>query len=88
MTFERTRRYDDIIGKPHHVSRRHPQMPPYKRAAQFMPFAALVGYEEHLEWMRQSVESEYDAVAKGAESENIGASPPIGGHNGYDNVQQ
>ena len=36
--------YDDIIDLPHHVSKVHPQMPPAARAAQFSPFAALVGY--------------------------------------------
>lgn len=30
-------KYKDIIHKPHHVSKRHPQMPMYKRAAQFAP---------------------------------------------------
>lgn len=38
--------YDDIINLPHHVSGRHPQMPPENRAAQFAPFAALTGYED------------------------------------------
>ncbi len=36
--------YDDIIGLPHHVSKRHPQMSRLNRAAQFAPFAALTGY--------------------------------------------
>lgn len=40
--------YDDIINLPHHVSKRHPQMPMFKRAAQFAPFAALTGYEAAL----------------------------------------
>ena len=35
--------YDDIIRLPHHVSRKHPQMPMRDRAAQFAPFAALTG---------------------------------------------
>lgn len=30
---------------PHHVSSKHPQMPMSDRAAQFSPFAALVGYD-------------------------------------------
>lgn len=38
--------YDDIINLPHHVSRNHPQMSMRDRAAQFSPFAALVGYED------------------------------------------
>ena len=38
--------YDDIIELPHHQSASHPQMPVADRAAQFAPFAALVGFEE------------------------------------------
>ena len=41
-----TETYNDIIHLPHHVSKRHPQMSLYNRAAQFAPFAALTGYEE------------------------------------------
>lgn len=40
-----TNHYSDIIDLPHHVSRRHPQMPMASRAAQFSPFAALTGYD-------------------------------------------
>ncbi len=39
-------KYDDIIGLPHHVSDKHPRMPMGDRAAQFMPFRALTGYED------------------------------------------
>ncbi|MBT1172323.1 hypothetical protein JS528_02890 [Bifidobacterium sp. MA2] len=46
MTLHETHRYDDIIDMPHHVSRRHPPMARRNRAAQFMPFAALAGYED------------------------------------------
>ncbi len=38
--------YDDIINLPHHVSKTHPRMSLYQRAAQFAPFAALTGYED------------------------------------------
>ena len=38
---EVTSEYDDIINLPHHVSKRHPQMPMWNRAAQFAPFAAV-----------------------------------------------
>lgn len=37
-------RYADIIDHPHHVSPKHPPLPPESRAAQFSPFAALTGY--------------------------------------------
>ena len=39
-------KYDDIINLPHHVSATHPHMPMLDRAAQFMPFRALIGYED------------------------------------------
>lgn len=38
--------YEDIIHLPHHVSKERPHMSLLDRAAQFSPFAALVGYEE------------------------------------------
>ena len=41
-----TRKYDDIINLPHHVSTSHRRMSLLERAAQFAPFAALSGYEE------------------------------------------
>lgn len=37
-------KYDDIMDLPHHVSKKHPQMPLLDRAAQFSPFAALTGH--------------------------------------------
>lgn len=49
MALHETHKYDDIIDMPHHVSRRHPQMSRRQRAAQFMPFAALTGYERVIE---------------------------------------
>lgn len=36
--------YDDIINLPHPTSAKHPRMPMLDRAAQFSPFAALVGH--------------------------------------------
>lgn len=40
-----TRKYDDIINLPHHVSTTRPHMTAIDRAAQFSPFAALTGYD-------------------------------------------
>ena len=39
------RKYNEIMGLPHHVSKTRPQMPISDRAAQFAPFAALTGYD-------------------------------------------
>ena len=50
--------YSDIIDLPHHVSKKHPQMSMYQRAAQFAPFAALVGHDKAIEeTARQNEES-------------------------------
>ena len=43
---ESIEKYIDIINMPHHVSKNHPRMSRYERAAQFAPFAALTGYED------------------------------------------
>ena len=37
--------YDDLLNLPHHTSAVQPTMPMQNRAAQFAPFAALVGYD-------------------------------------------
>ena len=41
--------YEDIIGLPHPVSKKHPPMSISDRAAQFSPFAALTGFEEEID---------------------------------------
>ena len=41
--------YDDIINLPHPTSAKHPRMPMADRAAQFSPFAALVGHGAAIE---------------------------------------
>ena len=38
-------RYEKIIGLPHHTSRVRRRMPRENRAAQFAPYAALVGFD-------------------------------------------
>lgn len=48
--------YDDIINLPHHVSAKHSQMSMIDRAAQFSPFAALVGYEDSIDETNRQVE--------------------------------
>ena len=47
--FATAQQYADIINLPHHISKKHPQMSMYQRAAQFAPFAALVGHDKAIE---------------------------------------
>lgn len=47
-TGEATHLYDDIISLPRPVSRRHAPMSMLNRAAQFAPYAALVGYGDSI----------------------------------------
>lgn len=49
MEQEKKGKYDDIIDLPHHVSQTRQRMSMIDRAAQFSPFAALVGYEDAVE---------------------------------------
>lgn len=55
-------RYDDILHFDHPVSKTHPQMSMIARAAQFMPFAALTGYESALD---ESVRVTEDRIENG-----------------------
>lgn len=48
MTLKNLHHYDDIIDLPHHRSTRHRHMSNLERAVQFMPFAALKGYDERV----------------------------------------
>ena len=52
--------YDDIINLPHHVSKRHPQMSMWNRAAQFAPFAALTGYEDAINVTKEKTQESYE----------------------------
>ena len=60
--------YEDIIHLPRPVSKKHPPMPLRDRAAQFMPFAALTGYEDAIgktaEQVRERAELEGDLFAE------------------------
>ena len=53
-------RYDDIINLPHHVSPTRQQMSMHDRAAQFAPFAALVGYDDAVAETARLTESRPD----------------------------
>ena len=58
--FATAQKYADIIDMPHHVSKRHPQMSMWNRAAQFAPFAALTGYEDAIKDSAQENEISYE----------------------------
>lgn len=54
-------KYDDIINLPHHQSKKHPQMSMHDRAAQFMPFMALKGFDHVIdETAKETVEKYSD----------------------------
>lgn len=58
--------YDDIINLPHPESKKHPKMPALDRAAQFSPFAALVGHNAAVTETARLTESrmELDEIRK------------------------
>lgn len=61
--------YDDIINLPHHVSKNHPRMSLYQRAAQFAPFAALAGYEDAIR--QAQLKMEEDVRQRNAPSKDV-----------------
>ena len=60
MDTKANNQYEDIINLPHHVSTKHPQMSIEQRAAQFAPFAALVGFEERVKIVSEEVEKSFE----------------------------
>ena len=64
-----TDNYDDIINLPYHVSKRHPQMSMWNRAAQFAPFAALTGYDDAI---KDTIQENLDSYeSKNNEDDNL-----------------
>lgn len=65
--------YDDIINLPHHQSSKRQHMSNYDRAAQFSPFAALVGYEGAVQETARLTDerTELDEDAKAALDETL-----------------
>ena len=62
-------KYADILELPYHGSAKRPHMAMAKRAAQFLPFAALDGYEETLEEAVRTVEEQYSAKDRTGDEE-------------------
>lgn len=59
--------YEDIINLPHHVSKRHRQMPLAEWAAQFAPFAALEGHAAAVSSTAQRVRLQMEEADKAAD---------------------
>ena len=57
-TFKKSNPYEAIIDHPHFVSKKYPPMPMEKRAAQFSPFKAMVGYDDEVEEESRFTDSE------------------------------
>ena len=60
--------YEDLYEREHPVSKKHPQMSLQQRAAQFAPFAALVGSED-------MIDDAGDAFRKNREADEAGFDP-------------
>ena len=63
--------YEDIIELPHHVSSTHPQMSMIDRAAQFSPFAALVGYDAAIKETGRLTDAKIELDDEGLNDLNI-----------------
>ena len=61
--------YEDIINCARPISQNHPQMSRMNRAAQFAPFAALVGYEDSIDEAKRIVDKKI--LLTNEEKENI-----------------
>ncbi len=57
--------FADIINMPRPDPKKHPRMAREKRAAQFAPFAALIGYEEVVKETAQRHENSVKAWEQG-----------------------
>ena len=62
-------KYKDILYLEHHVSKVHPPMSMYNRAAQFASFAALSGHKEAIDRTAEKVSRSYDEPAEEMEQE-------------------
>lgn len=52
--------YDDIIGLPHPVSKKHPPMSLRDRAGQFAPFSALTGLHAAADRIEKRRSAQYE----------------------------
>ena len=72
MITRKIRDYTDIINIPRPEPRVFLRMPMYKRAAQFAPFAALVGYDKMVDKTAQKHEEDIKQWEKGSDDDEFG----------------
>lgn len=65
------RKYDDIINLNRPVSKNHPPMSMHQRAAQFAPFAALVGHKDAIDDTAKLAEEMVNAELEKIEVDGI-----------------
>ncbi len=63
-------KYNRIINLPRHVSKKHPKMSNYDRAAQFSPFAALTSYDDAVKETARETSEEIEIGEECAEKLN------------------
>lgn len=61
---EDTQKYHQILNLPRHISPKHPPMPLNKRAAQFSPYAALVGHQEQVRQTENMINHSQEKLRK------------------------
>lgn len=64
-------RYDDIIDIERFEPKHHPRMPRINRAAQFLPFAALTGFEDEIRRASEMSVLDPETVLMSEEIEDI-----------------
>ena len=69
--------YEDMVNLPHHQSAKRPHMAVEERAAQFLPFAALTGYEDILTEAARLTEEQPDLDGDRNVSQNAGQNKRI-----------
>ena len=63
-------RYGSIINLPHPISKKHPRMPLWERAAQFSPFDALTGYSDAVKETARQTDSKRELTEDEKEQVN------------------
>lgn len=80
-------RYENMWNMPHPVSKKHPQMSLYDRAAQFSPFAALTGHEAAIQEEARLTEAKVELDESEKEQLNETLQELLERYNGHPEVR-